>query len=126
MKSSQLTMNHRLTALTCSVVLLGAFTPARAADSPLIDAVKRQAPAAVRALLRGKTDINVPEPDGATALHWAARRGQLDLAHFLVEKGADVGAVGYRDDRDGLTPRGVAEKHGKEEMVKLLRQLGAA
>ena len=42
--------------------------------SPLIDAVKRQDVAAVRALLDRGADVNAAEADGSTALHWAAQR----------------------------------------------------
>ena len=34
--------------------------------------------AAVRALLAQKADVNAPQADGATALHWAVYRGDLD------------------------------------------------
>ena len=41
------------------------------AGRPLVDAVKQKDQAAVRALLQKHVDVNAPEGDGATALHWA-------------------------------------------------------
>lgn len=37
-----------------------------------------------------KETVNVPGPDGDTALVWAARRDQLDMVHLLVKHGAKV------------------------------------
>ena len=53
------------------VVLAAAMTPAAAGDVRLIEAVKQQNRAAIRELVRARTDVNATEPDGTTALHWA-------------------------------------------------------
>lgn len=62
-----------------------------------------------------------------TPLHVAATRGQTALARLLIARGADVGA---RDERRGLTPRGLAEAvHDDEiqraEVIDFLREIGA-
>jgi hypothetical protein len=44
----------------------------------------------VRALLAGKADINLADPDGTTPLVLALMNGQWDTAKLLVESGADV------------------------------------
>ena len=44
---------------------------------PLIEAVKKVDKVAVRALLQRPIDVNLPEADGMTALHWAARLDDL-------------------------------------------------
>ena len=49
----------------------------------LIDAVKRQDLATVRALLAQRVDVNAAEPDGSTALHWAAQRNNAALVDLL-------------------------------------------
>src|SRR5687767_9184440 len=46
-------------------------TPAPSKDSPLVEAVRRGDKQALQAVLKRKTDVNAPAPDGATALHWA-------------------------------------------------------
>ena len=65
-----------------------AVTSGAAAPSPVADAAMRGDMAAVRALLAKKADVNAPQDDGATALHWAAYRGNLELAELLMRAGA--------------------------------------
>jgi len=48
---------------------------------------------AVRALLKQGLDVNGAQGDGLTALHWAAQRGDADLASVLIAGGADVRAT---------------------------------
>jgi RNA polymerase sigma factor (sigma-70 family) len=62
-----------------------------------------------------------------TPLHVAATRGQAGLARLLIARGADMSA---RDERRGLTPRGLAEAvHDDEiqraEVIAFLREIGA-
>lgn len=66
------------------------------------------------------------ESVGGTALHRCVLRGAEDLAHWLIEKGANLEAVGYRWDRRGQTPLQLAQSRGYDSMVKLLREAGAA
>ena len=49
---------------------------------PLIDAVKSGDVAAVRALLPG-ADVNTPQDDGTTALHWAVQTDNVALTPHL-------------------------------------------
>ena len=41
-------------------------------DRRLVQAVKTQNTQAVPALLKASVDVNLPDADGTTALHWAA------------------------------------------------------
>ena len=61
--------------------------------SPLISAVRATDSAAVRELLTGPVDVNAPQPDGATALHWAVHREHLEIADLLIAAGAVVDAA---------------------------------
>src|SRR5262249_60535704 len=49
--------------------------------------------AAVRAALTSGEDVNAAQGDGMTALHWAARRGDLDVVKMLLAAGANVRAI---------------------------------
>ena len=49
-------------------------------DLRLINAVKRQDPAAARQLIAEGVDVDTRQGDGATALHWAAHRDDLVMA----------------------------------------------
>ena len=64
--------------------------------------------AAVRALLAKKADVNAPQGDGATALHWAVYRGDIELADLLLRAGANVKAA----NREGATPLWLASVNG--------------
>ena len=66
---------------------------ALAAAAPLVEAAKANDRAAALALLEKRVDVNAPEPDGTTALHWAAHNGDLELVQRLIRAGANVKAV---------------------------------
>jgi ankyrin repeat protein len=99
----------------------GTASSARAADS-VADAAMRGDAAGVRTLLQQGADINRPQGDGMTALHWAAERGDHDLAALLLQSGADTGA-GTRIGRH--TPLHVAAKGGHHLVVRLLLERNA-
>src|SRR5436190_1474457 len=81
----------RAKATAIAVGLLIALSrPAGAATGLLADAAERQDRAAVRALLQQHVDVNGPQGDGTTALHWAARWDDLETARLLIQAGADV------------------------------------
>src|SRR5262245_48209863 len=60
------------------------------AEVSLIDAVKQKDVATVRTLLQKRVDVNAPEGDGATALHWAAYRSDVQMVDLLIGAGAKV------------------------------------
>ena len=53
----------------------------------LVEAVKQADATAVRTLLDGSVDVNTPEADGTTALHWAVRLDSLDVTDLLIAAG---------------------------------------
>ena len=55
--------------------------------SEIADAAMRGDVAAVRALLAKKVNVNAPQNDGSTALHWAVQRGNVELVNLLVRVG---------------------------------------
>ena len=60
-----------------------------------------------------------------TSLHWAARKGQISVATYLLEKGANIN-LKTCDERDsGGTPLHFAASKGKFDMCRLLVSKGA-
>jgi ankyrin repeat protein len=104
--------------LQCSLVVLLATVTVDAASSDVADAAMKGNREAVRALLQRKADANVAQIDGATALHWAVRVDDLDMADMLIRAGANVSAA----TREGVTPLQLAAMNGNAAMlVKLIR-----
>ena len=88
----------------------------------LVDAVKTGSVEAVRALLlQQRVEVNAGEPDGATALHWAAHRGQPEIVELLLRAGARVSVA----NRYGVRPLSLAAANGGARAVKLLLKAGA-
>jgi len=109
-----------LTAATLSLAAarLDAANPAL----PLIDAVKAGNRDVVRALLKQPAAALKPvEGDGTTALHWAVRADDLEMARLLLTAGADVGAA----TREGVTPLQLAAVNGSVPMTEVLLEAGA-
>ena len=90
-------------------------------EVPLVEAVKNADAEALRALLAQRVDVNTPEVDGTTALHWAAHRDDVDVAGLLIRAGANVGAA----NRYGVMPLSLACRNGNPAMVELLLKAGA-
>ena len=87
-------MSRVVTFLTLAAVCVFAAALRAADRPPLIDAAKNVDKAAVRALLEKGADVNAVEPDGATALHWASYRDDVESAELLIRAGARVNANG--------------------------------
>src|SRR6476619_2031619 len=86
-----------LTVLTMSISGVVSFAAERAT---LADAVEHRDQANVRSLLAAKVDVNAPQVDGTTALHWAAYNDDAATAALLVKAGANVNAT----NRFGVPP----------------------
>lgn len=91
------------------------------ADGRLIDAAKAGDLAAAKSLIKQGAPVNTRQGDGATALHWAAYRDNLDLADLLVRAGADVNAT----NELGVTPLWVAAKADSVRIMARLLQARA-
>ena len=95
---------------------------AAAADPPLVQAVRAQDTDALRALLSEGVDANATQPDGATALHWAAYQSDVTAAGLLITAGADVNTA----NQLGATALWLAAGDGSADMIRLLLEAGAA
>jgi uncharacterized protein len=103
-----------------SAMLLSVQTLA-AASSDLADAAMNRNRNAVRSLLQKKADVNAPQVDGTTALHWAVRADDLETADLLIRAGANVAAA----NREGVTPLRLAATNGTAAMIEKLIKAGA-
>jgi uncharacterized protein len=108
--------------LYAAAFLLSAVTlSAAGADAALADAMEKMDRVAVRTLLRKHADVNAPQVDGMTALHWAAYQDDLESVELLVRAGANVKAA----SRYGITPLTLAITNGDSAMVEMLLKAGA-
>lgn len=99
----------------------GSGAPAASASgSDLIEAAKRGDLVRVRELVARDPGLMTfkDRTHGATALHWAALRGQAGVVQFLVAQGADTQAR----NGEGETPLQVARRAGKKDVITLLER----
>ena len=75
---------------------------------------------AVRALIEGNADVDTPQIDGSTALHWAVQWDDVDTVELLIGAGADVAAA----NRTGTTPMRLAAINGNATIVERLLTAG--
>ena len=106
-----------------SIVALVAMThlAAGATDLRLVDAAKNRDTDAVRRLLTQAVPVNASQPDGFTALHWAAQWDNADMADLLIRAGANASAA----DNYGVTPLSLACTNASVSMVDRLLRAGA-
>jgi uncharacterized protein len=116
-------MKRGLCSFIAAVMLSAsaASATAAAATSAVADAAMRGDRDAVRAALAKKADVNLPQIDGSTALHWAVERDDLELADLLLRAGARVTAA----TREGVTPLQLAGINGSASMLQRLIKAGA-
>ena len=91
-------------------------------DSPVADAAMDGDIEAVRALLTEGADVNAPQGDGMTALHWAAEAGDVEMVGMLLYAGANLQGV---TRLGAYTPLHLASKAGKDRVVARLLEAGA-
>jgi ankyrin repeat protein len=92
-----------------------------AEQSPVADAVMKGDRATLTTLLQRKADVNAPQVDGSTALHWAVYRDELDTVDLLIRAGARIDAP----NPEGVTPLSMACLFGNVSMINKLVKAGA-
>lgn len=102
--------------LTVGLTAAPPENPARVAD-----AVQRGDNSAVASLLEAHADVNAPQPDGATALHWAAYLDDADTMALLIRAGARANVA----NELGITPLVLAASNGDAATIRQLIDAGA-
>lgn len=111
-----------MTALQVSLVAFVLASGLSAAvPSAVADAAMRGDKAAVRALVDKESNVNAPQIDGTTALHWAVRADDLELTEMLLKAGAQPSAA----NQSGATPMLLSAMNGNAAILKRLIQAGA-
>ena len=103
------------------MLLLPVLLLRAAAPSEVADAVEHGDRAAVLQLLEQHADVNAPQPDGSTALHWAVHRSDKDTVELLLRAGANPKAANH----DGSTPLWLASINGDAAILEALLKAGA-
>ena len=109
------------TRLAVALLWLLTTSAFSANTSPLADAAENSDLSALRTLLKTQTDVDAPQPDGMTALHWAVYHGDIEAAKILVQHKANVAAT----NQYGVPPLSLACQKGNGPMVELLLEHGA-
>jgi ankyrin repeat protein len=111
-------MKITLILLACG----GAFAATVAPAGPEVaDAAQNSDIATLRTLLRQHAQVNAAQPDGTTALQWAAHWNDADAVNLLLTAGANAKTA----NRYGATPLSEAASLGNAVVVEALLKAGA-
>jgi len=113
---------RRLISVSSLLALLLTITISAASSAPVADAAMAKDRETVKTLLKNGADVNAAQGDGMTALHWAARSGDLELTQMLLYAGANVKAT---TRLGGYTPLMMAADQGHANVIKALLTGGA-
>src|SRR5262249_52007437 len=99
--------------ITATLVLMLATVASSAApaDTAVLDAARAANWSSVHSLVsKGlpRDTVNAMDADGSTALHWAVRADEIDIATLLIRSGADANV----ENCLGVTPLYLAAQNG--------------
>src|SRR5262249_8461128 len=118
--------NHRSmtrsTSLFSALIIVMALAGSKSAQSAasLNDVIRSGDAARAMEMLKHGAAAQSIDPDGTTALHWAARLDDIRLARALLAAGAKAGSA----NRYGVTPLELAAVNGSAPMVEMLLNAG--
>src|ERR1700722_13591270 len=107
-----------ITTILCGLALA---SYSAAAGSEAADAAQNRDIEALHTLIKQRANVNAAQPDGTTALHWAAHWNDLESVNLLLKAGADAKAA----NRYGATPLSEAAALGNAIMIEALLKAGA-
>ena len=114
-------MNQIRLAACGWAILLVVARSVSAADALVADAAEEQNSAMIQTLLEQKANVNAPQADGMTAVHWAVYYDNVNTVKQLIAAGADAKAA----TRYGVTPLSLACTNGNTAIVEMLLESGA-
>jgi ankyrin repeat protein len=110
-------IRQRLLVAVCASLLTGAVH----AQSPLADLIQAGDSRGALALLQRGADVNTPQNDGTTPLHWAVYQVDAELVAELLRREADPDT----QNNFGSSPLVEAVKLANADLVNLLLDAGA-
>jgi ankyrin repeat protein len=110
-----------IVGIVLSIAGLQAVVSGQPLDVRLVEAVQARDFEKAADLLEENVDVNVAQPDGATALHWAVRWGDLSTTEALIRAGASVDAANVY----GVAPLSLAVTNGNGVVIEWLLSAGA-
>jgi ankyrin repeat protein len=113
----------RLTHIAASGLIVACLTTALpvAGASELANLVQNGERQAAVAMIEAGVDVNEPQGDGTTPLHWAIYQIDRELASLLLTHGAQTDVL----NRYGSSPLGEAVKVAADDVVEMLLDAGA-
>jgi len=115
-------MTRTILALVSGVFCITALLIGAVSDSRVADAAMNGDKEGVRTLVKQAVDVNAAQGDGMTALHWAAKKGDLEVVQMLIYAGANVKAA---TRLGGYTPLFMAAEGGYATVIDALLKAGA-
>jgi uncharacterized protein len=104
--------------LVIGFILTMQFNVFAGKDPEIIKYSKKGDLAKVQQLIASGADLNAKDKDNTTALIWAIQKKHMDIARFLIDKGADVSVQGTS------IALITAARYGYTELVTLLLEKG--
>jgi ankyrin repeat protein len=101
--------------------IFGGYGISAAADSRLMEAVRRGDLDAVQSLISQRVDVNEEQGDGATALMWATHRDDKEMIDLLLASGAEAKAA----NELGVTAVSLSCTNRNSSVVDQLLRAGA-
>src|SRR5262245_37120243 len=105
-----------------AVIGLSVLLSAAAGDTRVAEAAMKGDRVTDRTLLKQAADVNAAQGDGMTALHWAALKGDAEMADLLIYAGANLKAA---TRLGSYTPLFMAAKSGSASVIQRLLKAGA-
>ncbi|MES2626166.1 MAG: ankyrin repeat domain-containing protein, partial [Pseudomonadota bacterium] len=113
-------MYHSVSLRSAAIGLLLTMSAGSYAG-PLADAAQKGDLAVVRKLIQDGVNVDEPQVDGATALHWAVNENDEPMSQLLIDAGADVNVR----NRVGAPVILSAAVNGNARILEMLLQAGA-